>query len=133
MSADDRLTRRQTAAVAALLTCRTLREAAEASGVAEVTLRRWQAQEAFAAAYRQSAREVHREAVSALLSAQREAVDALRAGLADRNPNVRLRSARALLELGVRVSADDFSERLEALEAEVTRWSERRRAGLTVV
>lgn len=87
-------------------------------------MRRWLASEPFAAAYRDAARESAREATSSLLAAQREAVDVLRACLRDGTPATRVRAARALLELGVRVAGEDLDERLRLLEEEVRRWDE---------
>ncbi len=125
MTADDRLTRIQGMALAALLVSRTIAEAATTAGVAEKTIRRWLAAEPFASAYRAAARESAREATSALLTAQREAVDVLRACLHDGSPATRVRAARALLELGVKVAAGDLDQRLAELEEEVRTWADR--------
>lgn len=122
MSADERLSRLQTRAIAALLACRTVTEAAKVAGVGESTLRRWLAADPFASAYRAAARDAAREATTALLAAQREAVQVLRSCLREGSPATRVRAARALLELGVRVAADDMDERLSQLEEEVHRW-----------
>lgn len=124
MTTGDRLTRIQGRAVVALLTCRTIAEAATAAGVGEKTLRRWLAAEPFASEYRAAARESAREATSALLAAQREAVQVLRACMQDGTSATRVRAARAVLELGVRVAADDLDERLADLEEEVRRWEQ---------
>lgn len=121
MTASD-LSRIQARAVPALLSHRTIEDAAKAAGVGEKTLRRWLASEPFASAYRAAAREAAREATSALLAAQREAVQVLRSCLQEGSAATRVRAARALLELGVRVSADDLDERLSQLEEEVHRW-----------
>ena len=48
MTAGDRLSRIQGKAIPALLTCRTIEEAATAAGVGEKTLRRWLGSEPFA-------------------------------------------------------------------------------------
>lgn len=56
--------------------------------------------------------------------AQREAVEVLRGCLHDGSPATRVRAARALLELGVRVHSDDLDERLTEPEREVTRWEQ---------
>ena len=108
--------------MAALLVSRTLADAAIAAEVGERTLRRWLDSEPFATAYREAARQAAREAVSALLAAQGEAVAVLRANLHTGTPATQVRAARALLELGVRVREDDTDERLRALELEVEAW-----------
>lgn len=123
MSADEQLSRLQTRAIAALMACRTVAEAAKVAGVGESTLRRWLAAGPFASAYRAAAREAAREATTALLAAQREAVQVLRSCLHDGSPATRVRAARALLELGVRVTADDIDERLSQVEQEVHQWA----------
>lgn len=122
MTANGRLTRVQERALAALLATRTLVEAAEVSGVSERTLRRWMASEPFAATYRTEARASAREAVSAVLAAQREAVEVLRTQMHTGAPATRVRAAVALLGLGVKVREDDVEERLAELEQEVTSW-----------
>lgn len=122
MSDSARFTRAQTLALAALLSSRTIAEAATAAGVNERTLRRWLTSKAFASAYRAAARTVAYEASTAVLAAQAEAVGVIRAALADPNPTVRLRAAAQLLDLGVRFAEDDVAERLAQLEQEVARW-----------
>lgn len=121
MTGND-LSRIQVRAIGALLTSRTIEAAAATVGCGEKTIRRWLATDQFAAAYREAARESAREATSALLAAQREAVDVLRQCLRDGTPATRVRAARALLELGVRVAAEDLDERVRELEEEVRRW-----------
>lgn len=122
MTGPDRLTQVQTRAISALLTSRTFSDASTAAGVSERTLRRWLAAEPFASAYRAAARHCAREAISALLAAQREAVDLLRTALSEGTPANRVRAARALLELGIRVGSEDLDERITELEKEVQTW-----------
>jgi hypothetical protein len=124
MAGSARFSRAQTLALAALLSSRTVVEAATAAGVNERTIRRWLATEAFSTAYRAAARTVAREATTAVLAAQSEAVEVVRAALADPNPTVRLRAAGQLLDLGVRFAEDDMADRLAQLEQEVARWHE---------
>jgi uncharacterized coiled-coil protein SlyX len=119
MTADDRLSRMQGRAVAALLTSRTLTDAAAAAQVSEKTIRRWMATEPFAAAYRSAARESARESVSALLAAQREAIDVLRTEMHAGTAADRVRAARALLELGSRAAETDLDQRILDLEEAV--------------
>ncbi len=86
------------------------------------TVERWLSDPGFAAAYRSTARDASRQAMSALLSAQLAAVAALRDALQAESPATQVRAARALLEVGVRVRESDLDERIDALESEVTRW-----------
>lgn len=133
MTNGDRLSRVQDRAIAALMVTRTIAEAATAAGVGEKTLRRWLGSEPFATEYRAAAREAAREATSALLAAQREAVEVLRACLHDGSAATRTRAARALLDLGVRVAADDIETRLAELEQEVRQWDGTPTPGLRIV
>lgn len=125
MSESARFSRAQTIALAALLSSRTIADAATTAGVNERTLRRWLATEAFSTAYRAAARTVAHAATTAVLGAQAEAVEVIRGALADPNPNVRLRAAGQLLDLGVRISDGDMADRLVQLEQEVARWREK--------
>jgi len=118
----DRLTRVQHRAVAALLTSRTVEQAATTAGVGERTVRRWLADPAFTEAYRLEARTAARGAMSDLLAGQREAVATLRRALVEGSPAQQVRAARALLEVGVRVREDDSDERLSAVEEVIRSW-----------
>jgi hypothetical protein len=127
LSGDDpvgNLTAPQVTAVRVLVATGQLKDAAEAAGCSDRTVRRWLAQPTFAAAYRFVARAAAREAVSALLAAQRAAVATLRDSLIAESDAVRVRAARALLEVGARALDDDFEERVSDLEREVSRWQQ---------
>lgn len=108
--------------MAALLTARTTQEAAATAGVGLRTLERWLTLDAFTRAYRDSARDASRQAVTALLAAQLEAVATLRQAMREGTPATRTRAARALLEVGVRLRESDLDERIDNLEGEVQRW-----------
>lgn len=129
MAASDRLSRMQARAVTALMTSKTIADAATKAGCSERTLRRWMAQPAFSTAFRAAARESARESVSSLLAAQNEAVAVLVAAMHDGTPADRVRAARALLELGARASETDLDQRILDLE-EAVAWdhTEPRRA-----
>jgi hypothetical protein len=129
MSGSERLTRTHRRTIPVLLASRTIVEAAQACRVGESTIRRWLADPGFASALRAAARDVKQEAVTALLSAQTEAVATLRKHMRSDNPHVAVRAARAVLELGVKVSEDDLDERIRQLEEEVARWEPGLRLG----
>ncbi len=116
MAGSDRLSRLQHRGVHALLTCRTVAEAAAETGVGERTMRRWQRDPEFVAAVRGAARESARDAASALLAVQRRAVAVLSAALGDDAPAVRLRAAGMVLDHGERALAIDVDERLDRVE-----------------
>lgn len=60
--------------------------------------------------------------MSLLLAAQGKAVVTLKRALDDPSPNVRVRAARALLELGQRAADDDMDQRLTELERRSHAW-----------
>lgn len=130
MSASDRLSRVQARALTALMCERTITAAATKAGCSERTLRRWLSSEPFALAFRAAARESVREATTALLACQLEAVSVLRAALVGGTPADRVRAARALLELGAKVTEIDLDERLRQLEEEVRSWDGTPKLGL---
>ena len=116
----EKLTRKQELAVAALLTCRTVPEAAEAAKVSAVTLYRWQQLPAFKAQLREARRSVLDQAILLLQTVTTEAVEALRSVMNDRKADARARVAasRAVLELSLKVQqAEEFDSRLAALES----------------
>jgi hypothetical protein len=121
--ADDvALSRIQQRGLAALMVSRTIEDAANSVGIARRTFERWLSDPGFSAAYRGTARDASRQAISALLAAQLEAVETLRGALHDGTPATQVWAARALLEIGVRVREADTDERLDLLESEVNRW-----------
>jgi hypothetical protein len=104
---------------AAKLACGgTVAEAAEAAGVDVRTVFKWKAEDA---GFRARIAELRAAAVSGALGrltdGMTRAADALVALLANRSPSVRLKAARAVIELGLRVRAEvEVEERLAAVE-----------------
>jgi hypothetical protein len=115
---------RREAALAALLTERTLAAAAAKAGLAERTLKGWLAEPTFAAAYAGARQEVLRGTVVALAVASGKAVDTLVALLEDHNPHARARAAVALLTLHLRCTevldlagqVEELRQQLEGVE-----------------
>jgi hypothetical protein len=118
----EKLTRRQEAAIAALLSEATVSAAAEKARVGEVTLYRWLKQPEFVAAYREARREVHEKAVAQLQQSSWAASTTLIRLLASGSDSVRLRAATVILDQANKgIELLDFEERLAALEAQVQR------------
>ena len=111
MSGSERFSRGQRAALSALLVSPNLRAAAESASVGVSTLRRWLQQPDFQHEYRRLAREKHQQAVSAVLSAQQEAVAVIVRLLGSRSADARLRAASKLLDLGHRIAGEDSDQR----------------------
>ena len=103
----EKLTRKHEQAIAALLSCSTVEEAAGKVGVSYSTLKRWMHDPAFAAAYRNARRELLDVSVGRVQAATGTAVDTLLAvaknGAKDAD---RVRAAVALLDHALRGLTD---------------------------
>jgi hypothetical protein len=112
--------RKQEAAIAALLIAPTIAHAAQSAGISESTLTRWLRSEAFRHAYQLAQREALSQAIAALAAAAGMAVTVLRAAMLDQSasPAARVTAARAVLEFGFRgAEIADLEERLAIIEA----------------
>jgi hypothetical protein len=116
------ITPRQHVAISTLLGTGSSQRAAVAARVSERTIRRWRQTDTFQAATRSAARQVAAESTSRLLGVQCEAIETLRRNLHSPSHAVQVRAARALAELALRATDDDFDMRLDALERQVTAW-----------
>jgi hypothetical protein len=113
----EKRSRREDAAIAALLACSTIDRAAEAAGIAGSTLRGWLADPAFQHRYRAARRQVVEHAVSGLQRATGEAVDTLRRNLTCGVPAAEISAAKAIMDFSLKaVELVDLAERVEALE-----------------
>jgi hypothetical protein len=113
----EKRSRREDAAIAALLACSTIDRAAEAAGIAGSTLRCWLADPAFQRRYRDARRQVVEHAISGLQQAAGEAVEALRRNLQCGVPASEIAAAKAILDQAVKgVELVDLAERVEQLE-----------------
>ena len=104
----------------ALLSQRSLRQAARVAGTDERTLRRWLSDDAsFQAAFAEARRSTFQIAMDRIQAVTGRAVEALEDLLAQKqHPNVRLGAARTILELSIhRHDAETIVERLAALES----------------
>jgi hypothetical protein len=109
--------RKQELTIAALLTERTIEDAAAKVGVAFRTLKRWLADPGFLTAYRDARRRVVEAVVGQLQAASAKAVQALVVNLECESPAARNTAARVILEMAVKgVELADVLQRLEALE-----------------
>ena len=120
---ESELDAKQERAVLALLEHPTITKAAKAAKVAEATLHRWLADDAFQAAYRAGQARVWEGALSSLQAGATEAAACLRAIVGDENAptSCRLTAARTILEMGLKAKdALDTDARLTALEAVLT-------------
>ena len=116
----EKMTRKMTEAVAALMTTASVGAAAERCGVAASTLERWIKQEpVFQAEYREAKRQVLSHSLSLLIQVASRAVATLHAVMADPEApaSARVSAARSALELGLRaIELEDLEQRVAALE-----------------
>jgi DNA-binding MurR/RpiR family transcriptional regulator len=115
----NKFSRRQETAIAALLTERTMAEAAAKCGVSEKTLYRWSLDPGFDARYKQARSAMLTQAVNVLRQGANEASDTLIAVARDTTApaNARVSAARTVLEMLLRSrELDELEARLEALE-----------------
>jgi hypothetical protein len=117
----EKLTRKQDAAVAALLATPTLARAAEKAGVGESTLRRWLSLPAFQAEFRAARRKVVEHAVGQLQCSAAAAAATLRRNLRGGKAGDQTRAALGILGHAIdAVELVDLVERVEALESKLT-------------
>jgi hypothetical protein len=116
---EKNLSRKQYAAIAALLSHSSIGDAAEAARVGERTIHRWLRLDGFNQAYRQASRQLVSQAMAQVQAGMIEAVGTLRAVITDPTapPSARVSAARTLLDMGLRsVEIQDIEERLAAIE-----------------
>jgi hypothetical protein len=113
-----KLSYHQEKSIAALLSTKSIPEAASASGVSSRTLERWLAEnEEFVAEYRAARRRVVEGAIGQLQHATTEAVKALERNLTCGKPAVEVRAALGILEHATKaVELYDLEERLSEIE-----------------
>ena len=115
----QKLGRKREQAIAALLSHGTIEAAADAVGIAEVTLRRWMKDSGFRAEYLEARRLAMAQATSQLQQLSSAAANALKAVIEDTSAphSARVAAARTVFDLGYRgVEIEDLAERIGALE-----------------
>ncbi len=113
----EKRSRREEAAIAALLAEPTIDAAARQAGIAESTLRGWLRDPDFQRRYRDARRQVVEQAITAIQRATGEAVEALRRNLTCGVPAAEIAAAKAIMDQAVKgVELVDLAERVGALE-----------------
>jgi len=125
---NGKIDKRQEEAIAALLTCATVHQAAEKSHVGERTLLRWLSEDvAFNEAYRKARLAVVQQAIAQVQHASSTAVATLVSIMQnpDAKDTARVNAAKTTLEMALRgVEIDDIIARLARLEAQPGAWQE---------
>lgn len=111
------LTVRQRGALAALVSSRSIKDAALEARVGERTLRRWLRQEAFRDALRDAQREVLRITLGRLQSMTTIAADTLAEMLTARSESVRVVAAKEIIQRAIDATAvAELERRVDELE-----------------
>ena len=116
----EKLSRKQELAIAALLTCSAIADAAKQCSIGEVTLHRWLKDATFQAVYREARRAVVQHAIVQVQQATGEAVATLRQVMqaAEAPASAKVSAAKTILETAVKaVELEDLEARIVALEA----------------
>ena len=116
---ESKLTRKQQDAIAALLTQRSIEDAARLAGVGTRTLYRWIADAQFDAAYRQAKRIAFRQAMARLQQGSAPAVSALLKVMVDPGAPAaaRVRAASSVLDHAAKAMEwEDLDARIGELE-----------------
>ena len=113
----EKRSRREDAAIAALIACTSIGDAAKASGVSEATLGRWLREPGFQERRSAARRGLLEATLHRLTRAMTTAIACLERNLSSGAPGVELQAARTLLDHGVRaLELLDLSERVARLE-----------------
>src|SRR5271169_130594 len=111
--------RKKEAAVAALLTARNTEEAARAVGIGPATLRRWQKEPEFDAAYREAIRLSYKQSIGRMHQASSAAVSTLLKVMVDPTTpaSTKVRAADSVLAHTAKaIETEDIEARVAALE-----------------
>jgi hypothetical protein len=113
----EKRSRREEAAIAALLSEPTVEAAAAKAGIGFATLRRWLQEPGFRRLYQQARAGLLERVVATLLRLSTSAIVALGRNLTCGRPSVEVRAAEAILTQATRgVELLDLAERVEQLE-----------------
>jgi hypothetical protein len=114
----DKRSRKEHAAILAVLAHPTIPEAAKAAGISQATLWRWLQEDEFRQKYRQAQKKVFHDALGSLQGATTEAVNCLRRNLDSANAWAAVQSARAIFHYGLKShEMFELEDRIEKIEA----------------
>jgi transposase-like protein len=120
----EKITRKQSEAIAALLECQTVSEAARKTGIGETTLWRWMKRDKFRSAYGEAKRSLVDSAINRLSAASSGAVDTLVDVMKDKDSpaNSRVSAAKSILDTSIKViEIESLENRISVLEKSLDR------------
>ena len=121
--------RKKEAAIAALLTARNTEEAARSIGIGPATLRRWQKEPEFDAAFREAQRLSYKQSIARMHQACSAAVSVLHKVMVDpaTPPATKVRAADSVLNHTAKaIEIEDIEARVAALEATTVSGAQRK-------
>jgi hypothetical protein len=125
----EKFGRKKEAAITALLTQRTVEDAARSIGIGPATLRRWQKEPEFVAAYREAVRLSHKQSLGRLHQASSAAVSTLLKVMVDpaTPASSKIRAADSVLNHTAKaIEIDDIDARLRELEQAAPQGNQKR-------
>lgn len=122
MAGGEKLSKKKELAIAAILTCPTLKDAAKQIGISEPTLFRWLQRSDFQESLKQAKKQAVQQATSSLSQICHEAVHNLRKVMNDNTApaSSRVAAAKTVLDSGLRgIELEDLDARLANLEQQL--------------
>ena len=115
----EKLSRKKEDAIAALLTCKTVAEAAEVASIGQNTLFRWLRMEDFKTAYRNARKEVVAQAIAQIQNGLSDAVKTLTDIMKDNKApaSARVAAGKIMLDMAIRaIETEDLEARITKIE-----------------
>ncbi len=122
MNETGRLSRKQEKAILALVSSKTVEDAAKVSGIGRTTLFKWLQNDAFQDAYRRARTKIVQQAIAKMQNASGLAVSVLEEIMSDKEalPSTRVNAAKAVLETSLKaVEIEDILRRIERIESNI--------------
>ncbi len=125
----ERINKKQHLVISALITERTMEDAARKAGIGKTTIFRWLQDEAFQNAYRQARSEIVRHAITQAQNACSEAITVLKEIMSSKEApaSTRVSAAKVVLETSIKaVELEDIIARIEKIETHLNSKDQKR-------
>ena len=120
----EKLSRNKEKAIAALISCPSIPQAAREVGINENTLWRWLKDSGFSKSYQEARRQVVNQAVSRIQAKMAKAVDTLAEIILNKKAlaSARVSAAKEILAVGIKaVEIEDLEQRISQIEQYIER------------
>ena len=128
MNETGRLSGKQEKAIVALVSNKSIDDAAKSSGIGRTTFFKWLQDDAFQDAYRRARTKIVQQAIAKMQNASGLAVSVLEEIMSDKEapPSTRVNAAKAVLETSLKaVELEDILRRIERIESNINNKNER--------